>query len=489
MQNTIKTAAHERDEYTQQKKRWDKLDALIERHTDIKDRTDKREYLIPMPAEQEEVYQDRVKRSYLWPAVTETLAGMVGIVTSKGFSVDTIKNDQLRAEILTPLKGDGSMTKLLDRFSKIVCQFGHGFILVSPGSEVNSNKAQDLQKKRRVRWTVYAPVSLINWAVKDESESGDPRFAEYVILKKFEEEQEGDFGHDTVQVFLKISQEGTQRYEQREGESEPVPKGGIVPHQVASGEILGLLPMVAAYYTFLQPFVSKPPLNSMAQLNIAHLNASSNSDLAIRQSQFTIPVFSGVQKSHEKDLNNLVTGPTTGLKLPAGIKFDLVETTGKSLDIGLKNITEIEKKINQMSFKELMADPNISRDVTATEAGIKQQNKLSPLAAAALNIESAINEAIRIHAAYLGIDITETERFKINFDLARVVLGSDEIRVMIELLQNRVITREILFEAISNGQLINSDLTYKEVKGIIDEESLDFEDANNTSDISFTKIP
>lgn len=469
-------ASHERKEYELQKVRWETINALLEKEQNLKDLryAEISKYLLKMPGESDEIHSDRIKRINYWPAVPETLQGMVGILTAKGHSIDTIKDEELKNQVSYPLKGDLSLATLIDQFTTAVCEFGIAYMLISPGSNVQATAKGDLEADRKVKWTIYTPVSVINWSYSDAGLTGDPRHADYLVLKQFKEVKDGDFGHEVIEEYLKISKEGTIVYHDKGGEAGPERVSELIPHTDINGNPLGFIPMVAAYYKkSLKPFVTTPPLNSIAQLSLNHLNIQSNHDLAVRHSQFPIPVFKNVTAEQRKKMSDLKIGPSLALLLPEGVEFQMVETTGRSLQQGAESLKSTEEKINQLSYRELMADPNISRDVSAEETKVKYQNKVSPLAAAGLNIQQAINDAIQVHAAYLGKKVTEAEQFKLSFDIARISLSSDEIRALIELTQNRIITREMVYEKVSNGLLLDNKIPFNKIKSQLEDEALD----------------
>lgn len=457
-----------RNEYKEMLPRWELISQLLETKHDIRNSPHRQKIIPSMPAEDKDVYEDRVKNTFLWNSVEQTLGGMVGLITANGCSVDAIKNEELRKQVLQPTKGKESLKKFTSDLTKAVCQYGHALILVSPPENNLKSKADELKSDMRPYWSIYIPENVLNWRL---DETGLAKNAHMIVLREFIELADGTFGVKTVPKYLVLRKGGATVYVRDEevGEDRIV---GMAEFKDSKGNMLREIPAVMAYYSETAPFVSKPPLNSLANQSLEHTRLKSNSNLAIRMHQFPVAVFKGL-RDEDAQLTTIKLGPTVGLQLPEDADFKFEETNGSALNVGLKQIEKNEELQNEMSFKHLIGDKNISRDVSAAEALTKNFQKLSPLAKAAYNLTEAVNQAIQLHAKFLNIELDTEERFTMNFDIKNMSISTDQVRVMIELVQSQIIPRSVVFEKLSNGTWFDIVETYEQMRLKIDEENMD----------------
>ena len=467
--------SYERDEYKKMEPRWQLLNALLEIEADIRKSKHKGVLLPPMPSEDPDVYKDRIENTFLWNSVEQTLDGMVGLITSNGHSVDSIKDEELKKQILTPGRGRTSLKNFVTKFTEAVCKYGHALILVSPPANNLKNKAQEKFKDIRPYWSIYIPENILNWRT---DETGLASEANMIVLREYVEKADGTFGVSTVERYIVLEKGKATVYEEDKENENPIKIGAGV-FTTAKGAPLDYIPATIAYYNQIAPFVSKPPLNSLANQSLEHTRLKSNSNLAIRMHQFPVAVFQGLDDK-DSAISTIKLGPTVGLQLPMGASFKFEETTGRALETGLKQIEKNEQLQNEMSFKHLIGDNNISRDVSATEAYIKNYQKLSPLAKAAFNIMFAVQEAIKMHAEYLGIELDNEEQFKINFDIKNMSVSTDHVRVMIELVQNNVVPRSLVYEKLTNGTWFDTVESYEESRVKVLEETMEALNADQT---------
>lgn len=172
-----------------------------------------------------------------------------------------------------------------------------------------------------------------------------------------------------------------------------------------SGEIDGVpqIPVVCAYTNRTGFYIGTPPLQDLAETNIAHWQSSSEQRnilhvarvpfLHIKGLQQRTDPHTGATKEQEISIHSVLTTNTEG-------DAKWVETTGTALTAGAADLADLEQKMESLG---LMLTAPKSGNSTATENAINAAESNSLLKDYALSLGDALEQAMYLTGFFLGL--------------------------------------------------------------------------------------
>lgn len=265
--------------------------------------------------------------------------------------------------------------------------FGHTFVLVDrdPG-----NYRSELERRERGKpfLVSYSPLDLINWRVDDEG-------VKLAVFRETVIKPAGDYGEEVVTRYRVLRPD---RWELWEGEP-----GAL--QQVDGGPLRGI-PLVCIYSYQIGPFVSDPPLKTLADLNLAHYQLLSDHRQKLHKCCLPTPVRIGTMTQG----SDLVLGPNTFVDLPDGGDFKWAEPLAMSLGESRRDIEGLEHTIDIYSFDYLSRGfaRGISR-ATATEVEVSTAPAEATLSGFARRFEHGMQAVLNLWAT-LAVEPAPTIR-------------------------------------------------------------------------------
>jgi len=254
--------------------------------------------------------------------------------------------------------------------------FGHTFVLVDrdPG---NYRSELDRRERGRPFLVSYTPLDLINWRVDDQG-------VHLAVFRETVVKPAGDYGEELVTRYRVLKPD---RWELWEGEP-----GAL--QQVDGGPLQGI-PLVCIYSHQIGPFMSDPPLRTLADLNLAHYQLVSDHRQKLHKCCLPTPVRIGTMTQG----TDLVLGPNTFVDLPDGGDFKWVEPLAMSLGESRRDIEALERTIDIYSFDYLSKGFSRSSRATALETGILAAPAEATLSGFARRFEHGIQSVLNLWAA------------------------------------------------------------------------------------------
>ncbi len=253
--------------------------------------------------------------------------------------------------------------------------FGHTFVLVDtdPGSYRSELERRERGKPFLVS---YTPLDLINWRVGNNG-------VELAVFRETLIKPVGDYGEEVVTRYRVLRPD---RWELWEGDA---------LQQVDGGPLRGI-PLVCVYSYQIAPFMSDPPLKTLADLNLAHYQLSSDHRQKLHKCCLPTPVRIGTLTQG----TDLVLGPNTFVDLPDGGDFKWAEPLAMSLGESRRDLEDLERTIDVYSFDYLSR--GLARGVsraTATEVEASIAPAEATLSGFARRFERAIQTVLNLWAS------------------------------------------------------------------------------------------
>lgn len=176
------------------------------------------------------------------------------------------------------------------------------------------------------------------------------------------------------------------------------------------------IPLVTFYTDRQGLHMGKPPLEDLAQLNIAHWQSSSDQRNVLTVSRFPILAASGAMDAEDENgEGGIEVGPHSFLYMPdAQGKFYYVEHEGAAISAGRDDLKDLEETMAGYGTEFLKQRP-ANEGVTARV--LDTSESLSTLQVWVIDFKDALENCLRLTAKWLGKED----------DAGSVVLDSDDV--------------------------------------------------------------
>lgn len=162
------------------------------------------------------------------------------------------------------------------------------------------------------------------------------------------------------------------------------------------------IPVVCAYTNRTGFFVGQPPLQDLAEINIAHWQSSSEQRNILHVARVPFLHVSGLEPKlgrNGEDVEQEISIHSV-LYTPKDGAAQWVETSGSALSAGAEDLADLEKKMESLG---LMLTAPKSGNTTATENSINAAESNSLLKDYALSLADALEQAMYLTGFYLGL--------------------------------------------------------------------------------------
>lgn len=213
---------------------------------------------------------------------------------------------------------------------------------------------------------------------------------------------------------------------------------------------LSFIPLVTFYADRQGFMLAKPPLNDLADLNIAHWQSSSDQTAILTVTRFPLLAVSGAL-----DDGKLVVGPNRWLHSPdpAG-RFYYVEHTGRAINAGRQDLLDKEEKMAEYGAIFLKRRPG---GASATARALDSAETSSSLQDMAIRFESALNEALAFMGAWINISYDDTGTLSLNTDFSLSEQDSHKLVQLQEARRNRDISRSRYLKELRRFGVLSAD--------------------------------
>lgn len=358
-------------------------------------------YLPKFEAEESGDYSDRLKEAVSYNATRLTLDAMVGMV----FKTDP----ELAADLPVELVADWENIDLGGRHGSVFARDlfrsawdGLAVIFVDM-QRTDPDKIRTLRDERgaglRPYWVVIESSQILRARpinVDGREVLGRFAYKESVTLS------DGEFGErEEVRVRdYTLDLSGAEPVVQfrifaKESDSKTAEWAEIDDGVMSIDEI----PAVPCYTGRSGFFAADPPLLDLAYENVDYYQQRSEHRIGWKYARVPVPVYPGMDPDEE-----VVHAANRGIITPTpDHKPYYMETSGKSLDGSKEELRESERRMAMQGASMLYTaerDPQ-----TATAERIEKAESDSRLASSARNLNDCLEEAIRLHAKWRGVEL------------------------------------------------------------------------------------
>lgn len=411
-------------------------------------------YLPELAGHKKESYDAYRERASYFNATGRTVDGYVGMVMRK-------KPKIVLPDAAAPWADDITLT------DESLADFAAGCIRAALGSRpailVDMDAApgpltaaQATALQLRPYLTLYKAASIINW--ERARINGAYRLKNVFLQEGYTD----DDGKAKVQIRQLTLDSG--QYEQivwREGAGKSwVEYSRVTP--LKNGQAILEIPFypIAADKPTIE--ISAPPIEDLADVNIAHYRNSADLENGVHISGMPTAVITGY------DAIDVETGKPTAIALGTSTALVIPNADAKAtfLQVGSEGFASLEKAMDRKeqhmaALGARMVAPEKKQAETAEAAGIRRGGENSVLAALAGVVSRQIQKALAFAVDWMGLNASQVE-FELNKDLVPPNITFDDLVKAFSLKQQGAISQATFFDMLRYSDMVPDDFDDEE---------------------------
>jgi hypothetical protein len=390
-------------------------------------------YLPQEPREDDEAWQARIDRSVLSPYTSRLIETAAGAVLRKPIHIE---GDPYWSEVALDIDGIGSNINEYARRALVSSlTYGHSAILVDfPAATGARNLAEERAMGRRPYFVHVDAPQIWGWRKDDTNRLTQIRIHDY------EYRPLNEFGEEQVEV-MRVIYPG--RYDLYTLGQE------TVTFEESNGFSLNTIPVVPIYSNRRGVLISQPGLLDIANLNITHYQRQSDLIHALHIAAMPTLVLEG----YSQDSSEATIGVNYALGMEPGHKAYYVQSDATSFEAQMAELQSLEGQMSTLGITKLFGQKFVAESAEAKRIDQAQSN--SVLAIISQELESALNQAFKLAAQYVGMEppVITIDR---DFDYYRLI-GQD-VAVLAQLNEAGKISDETLLKILQHGEILPEDV-------------------------------
>lgn len=414
-------------------------------------------YLPQEAAESAESYKARLMRSTLFNGFRKTVRDMTG----KVFRKDIVLGDDVPAQLKTYAENIDNAGRHLNVFAKDVffdsMQTGIGYILtelppaIPPGQGTGRNgevTKADTDKRRPYLCYIKAE-DLIGWKVAIID--GVATLIQARIKESYTV-ADGPFNEKTLPQ-IRVLEPG--RWEIWRVGTEGADKDKWVKVEEGTTS-LTYIPLAPVYINRTGFFTGEPPLEDLADLNVAHWQSQSDQRNILHVARVPILFGAGFQETDTIEIgaSRMVRSSTVGTTL------EYVEHSGQAIESGDKDLSNLEFQMQTQGLQLLIPQPG---GKTATGEVHDDAIENSQLAMMATALQDALEWSFGFMANYLTLGKDAGGSVTVNRDFGITANGAADVPNILAAKRDGTIDAETAINELKRRGFLSDDVDAESV--------------------------
>ena len=392
-----------------------------------------RRYLPQEPRELDESYDNRLLRSVCPPYYQRLERMLAGMLTRKPVTLKDV-DDAIREQLFdVDLQGNDLNVWTYETTRKLI-RYGHIGVLVD---------APAAGQQGRPYWVSYTPREILGWRselIDGQQVLTQLRLMESVVVP------DGEYGEKTVEQVRLLTPGAYQLH--RKGD-----KGDFELYDEGTTS-LAEIPFSVAYANRVGQMESRPPLEDIAELNLKAYQSQSDLDNQLHISAVPMLAFFGFPSSAEE----VSAGPGEAIAFPSEGRAEYIAPPSNAFDAQFRRLEQLAQQINELGLSAVLGQ-KLSAE-TAEAKRIDRSQGDSTMMVIAQNVQDMIDNSLRFHADYLGMQ--QAGSSYVNRDFLGSRLEPADIQALLALYTAGTITQETLLTNLAQGEVLGDDFEVEE---------------------------
>ena len=395
------------------------------------------------PKEDEAAWRRRVSHGVMSPFTVRIAEQAAGLILRKPIQLEAENEDEeldpYWAEFQQNVDGFGTD---LDSYARRLLMssilYGHACTLVDyPSTEAAPNLAEERLQGLRPYFVLYDAKSILGWR-RDEASPIAP--ITMIRLNEYVSQPLGEFGDQMVRQ-IRVLEPDRWRVYRMNGQSDA--DGWSVVEEGTNS--LGIIPLTTTYSNKLAEFISKPPLLSIADLNILH--AQRQADLQHSLHVAALPILT--LKGFDDGGNEIGLSANSAILLPVEGDASYVEPASSAFQAQQDFITQLEQQMSNLGISTLFGQKATAE--TAESKRLSRTDSDSMLSIISQDLEEMLQQCFDVAAAYVGMD---APKVTLDRDFDTQVLDGAQIGQYLQLWTQGAISHETLLQMLKTGEVL-----------------------------------
>jgi hypothetical protein len=366
-----------------------------------------RKYLPQEPKESEEAYKNRLDRSVLTNLYKKTVTKLVGKPLKKGVKLlEDVPPELVRYE--TNIDNQGTNLNVFARdVLEAAIDDGVTHILVDysdtqnvEGDFIDGSLTVEQEELLGVR--PYAKhvkaADLIGWKWQI---SNNKKVLTQIRVREYVKVDGDDEFTQEVRERIRVIEPYIQRVYEKSEPNEQQSSGDPDEWVLIEAKVttMPIVPLVTMYTNKVGFLLGSPLLLDIAYLNVAHWQSDSDQRNILHVAR--IPILFATGFGDDDSQVTIEIGSNTFARAPKGATLEYVEHTGKGIDAGVKDLKDLEERIQLLGMELLVKRPQ--GNVTATARTLDQAEADSELGLIAKELENTLNKMLDLFGRWVGL--------------------------------------------------------------------------------------
>lgn len=420
-------------------------------------------YLPRWPKEDKESYEERLNRSTLIPAYSETVKNMTGRVFARAVTLGDEVPERIREWVTDDIDLQGNnLDVFCEEWFRIALGYGLCHCLVEyPQAEGVRTKAEERAAGVRPYAVLIKPEQVLGWRYRIVG--GRPVLTQFRYTETVEEEV-GAFGVESIDQIRVLEIGRWAVYRKKEG-------SGTWALYEEGTSTLDAIPLVTFYTGQTGVMTAKPPLTELAYLNIAHWQ--SQSDQRNINHIARVPILVAINAGDAVGTDGqpvpweMTVGTSSATRLNGeGADLKYVEHSGKAIEAGRQELTDLGDEMRMAGAWLLYRDNQAVK--TAAQANEEAAEKISPLESMGNSFEDAVDLMLQFFADWIGEPSGGFATVEGNYDADYAPEVS--LPVLKQMADSGFLSQETLFNEVKRRGIISDSLKWEDEKKRIEEQ-------------------
>lgn len=420
-------------------------------------------YLPKWPKEGKDSYEERLNRSTLLPAFSETVKNMTGRVFARAVTLGDEVPENIREWVADDIDLQGNnLDVFASEWFRIALGYGLCHCLVDyPRAEGVRTQAEEKAAGVRPYAVLIKPQQVLGWRYKVVN--GRPVLTQF-RFKETVKEESGAFGVETIEQIRVLEIGKWAVYRKEKGSDKwAVHEKGI--------STLSEIPLVTFYTGQTGIMTARPPLLELAHLNVAHWQSQSDQRNILHIARVPILVAVNAGDAVGPDGSavpwEMTVGTSTATRLNGeGADLKYVEHTGKSIEAGRQDLQDLKDEMRMAGAWLLVRDNDAVK--TAAQANEEAAEKISPLESMGNSFEDALDLMLQFFADWVKEPSGGFVTVEGNYDADYAPEVS--LPVLKQMTDSGFLSQETLFNEVKRRGIISDSLNWEDERKRIEEQ-------------------